>query len=129
MANFSSLNFKKKGAEHLQANGNALALAVDVLKSDTYAQAMTKAIANTALSGDISLLPNGNDLQITVNGKNIDPTATADVADDLVILVLDSVNEEVIICNDAVDRGVTNEDGDTVTTPPLILNIRELSAA
>lgn len=129
MANFSSYNFKKNGAQHLKDNGKLLALAIDVLKADTYAQASAKIIASAAMtSGDVALTADVNDLKITVNGKSIDPSSTAAANDDLVVLVLDDVNEEVILCQDATDRIITNEEGDTVTIPALVTFIRETTA-
>jgi hypothetical protein len=126
MANFSSYNFKKNGAQHLKDNGKLLALAIDVLKADTYAQASAKIIASAAMtSGDVALTADVNDLKITLNGKSIDPSSTAAANDDLVVLVLDDVNEEVILCQDATDRIITNEEGDTVTIPALVTFIRE----
>jgi hypothetical protein len=128
--NFSSYNFKLKGAQHVKDNGNLLALAVDVVKAETYAQTMAKVIASEAMTGaDIALAPNGEDLQITVNGKSIDPTATAAANQDLVTLAIDTVNEEIIICVDATDRIITNEDGDMVVIPAIITNVRELTQA
>ena len=129
MANFSSFNFKKNGAQHLKDNGKLLALAIDVVKADTYAQASAKIIASAAMtSGDVALTEDNDDLKITVNGKSIDPSSTAAANEDLVVLVIDDVNEEVIICNDATDRVITNEEGDTVTIPALITFIRETTA-
>jgi hypothetical protein len=129
MANFSSYNFKKNGAQHLKDNGKLLALAVNVLKADTYAEALAKVKASAAMtSGDIALVAEGNDLKITINGKSIDPTGVAAANEDLVVLVLDNVNSEVIICQDATDRVITNEAGDMVTIPALITHVRELSA-
>jgi len=126
--NFSSYNFKLNGAQHLKTNATTLALALNVLKADSYAQASGKVIASAAMTGaDVTLAPSGDDLEITVNGKSIDPTATGSVSDDLVVLILDSVNSEVIICQDATDRAVTNEEGDMVTIPALQTFVRELS--
>ncbi len=126
---FSSYNFKLNGAQHLKDNGKLLALAKGVLKADTYVQASAKIIASAAMTGaDVTLAPSGNDLQITVNGKSIDPVATAAAIDDLVVLVLDDINDEVILCQDATDRDITNETGDMVTIPALITHIRETSA-
>jgi hypothetical protein len=129
MANFSSYNFKKNGAQHLKDNGKLLALAIDVVKADTYAQASAKIIASAAMtSGDVALTADVNDLKITVNGKSIDPSSTAAANEDLVVLVIDDVNEEVILCQDATDRIITNEEGDTVTIPALVTFIRETTA-
>jgi hypothetical protein len=129
MANFSSFNFKKNGAQHLKDNGKLLALAIDVVKADTYEQASAKIIASAAMtSGDVALTEDNDDLKITVNGKSIDPSSTAAANNDLVVLVLDDENEEVIICNDATDRVITNEDGDTVTIPAIVTFMRELAA-
>ena len=129
MANFSSYNFKQNGAQHLKDNGKLLALAIDVVKADTYEQASAKIIASAAMtSGDVALTEDNDDLKITVNGKSIDPSSTAAANDDLVVLVIDDVNEEVIICQDATDRIITNEEGDTVTIPALITFIRETTA-
>ena len=128
MANFSSYNFKKNGAQHLKDNSTLFALAVGVLKTDTYAQAVAKVKASAVMTGaDVTLAANGNDLEITINGKSIDPTGTAAANEDLVVLCLDDVNDEVILCQDAADRIITNENGDMVTIPALITHIRELT--
>jgi len=134
--NFSSYNFKLNGAQHLKDNGNLLALAaipsgitVATVKAESYATTMARVIASAAMTGaDVTLAADVNDLKITVNGKSIDPASTALVTDDLVLLILDTVNSEVIICQDATDRIVTNEVGDMVTIPALIAHVRELSA-
>lgn len=127
--NFSSYNFKLKGAQHLKDKGKLLALAKDVVKADTYAQATAKIIASAAMtSSDVILAPEGNDLKIIVNGKSIDPTAAAAANEDLVVLVLDDANDEVILCQDAADRVITNEDGDTIVIPAIVTFNRELSA-
>jgi len=127
--NFSSYNFKLNGAQHVKDNANIIALALNVLKADNYATASGKIIASAAMTGaDVSLAASGEDLQITINGKSIDPTTTGLVTDDLVVLILDSVGSEVILCQDATDRIITNEAGDTVTIPTLQAFVRELSA-
>lgn len=127
--NFSSYNYKLKGPQHLKDNGKLLALAKGVVKADTYAQATAKIIAEAAMTApDVVLAPEDNDLKVTVNGKSIDPTATAAANEDLVVLVLDNANNEVIICQDAADRVITNEDGDTVAIPAIVTFVRELSA-
>lgn len=134
--NFSSYNFKLNGAQHLKDNGKLIALAaissgvtVATVKAESYAATMARVIASAAMTGaDVALAASGNDLQITVNGKSIDPTATALITDDLVLLVIDNIGEEVIICQDATDRIITNEAGDMVTIPALIAHVRELSA-
>jgi len=127
--NFSSDNYKLNGPQHLKDNGKLLALALNVLKADTYAQASAKIIASAAMTGaDVALVAEGNDLKVTVNGKSIDPSATGAAIDDLVVLVLDNVGDEVIICQDATDRIITNDAGDTVTIPAIVTYVRELSA-
>ena len=126
--NFSSYNYKLNGPQHLKSNGKLLALALNVVKADTYAQAFAKVIASAAMTEtDVILVPDGNDLKVTVNGKSIDPSATGAANDDLVVLIIDNVNEEVIICQDATDRVITNEDGDTVAIPAIVTFVRELS--
>lgn len=130
MAIFSSYNFKLHGAQHVKDNGKLLALAINPLKADTYAATIAKVIASAAMTGaDVALAANGENLQITVNGKSIDPVATALISDDLAVLIIDDINEEIILCQDATDRVVTNETGDTVTIPALITNILEATAA
>ena len=127
--NFSSYNFKLNGAQHVKDNANIIALALNVIKSDNYATATSKIIAQTAMSGaDVALAASGEDLSITINGKSIDPTATGAANDDLVVLILDSVGSEVVLCLDATDRIVTNDAGDTVSIPTLQTFVRELSA-
>jgi len=126
--NFSSYNFKLNGAQHVKDNANTIALALNVIKADNYVTATGKIIASAAMTGaDVALAANGNDLEITINGKSIDPTATGLATDDLVVLILDSVNSEVVLCLDATDRIVTNDAGDTVTIPTLQTFVRELS--
>lgn len=128
MAIFSSYNFKLHGAQHVKDNGKLLALAKNPLKADTYAATIAKVIASAAMTGaDVALAPVGEELQITVNGKSIDPIDTALIGDDLAVLVIDDVNEEVILCQDATDRIVANEDGDMVAIPALITNLPELT--
>jgi 2-iminoacetate synthase ThiH len=128
MANFSSFNYKKNGAQHLKDNANTIALALNVTSADSYAAASAKIIASAAMtSGDVALTAGANDLKVTVNGKSIDPTATGDVADDLVTLLIDSLGEEIIICQDATDRYITNEEGDMVIIPAMIIYNRELT--
>lgn len=130
MVNFSSYNFKLHGAQHVKDNGKLLALAVNPLKADTYAATIAKVIASAAMTGaDVALAASGENLQITVNGKSIDPVATALISDDLAVLIIDDINQEIILCQDATDRVVTNETGDTVTIPALITNILEATAA
>lgn len=127
--NFSSYNFKLNGAQHLKDNADTLALALNVTSADSYSEATAKVIGSSAMTGsDVALAANGNDLQITINGKSIDPSNTGADTDDLVVLALDSANSEVILCLDATDRVITNEDGDTVAIPASQTYIRELSA-
>jgi hypothetical protein len=128
MATFSSYNFKLHGAQHLKDNSSLMALAIDVSKTDTYAQTTAKVIASAPMTGsDVQLEPDNDDLKITANGKSIDPTSTAEASNDLVVLFLDETNEEVIVCQDATDRVITNEDGDTVAIPAVIAFVRELT--
>lgn len=129
MANYSSYNFKLNGAQHVKDNGKLLALAKNPLKAETYAATIAKVIASAAMTGaDVTLSANVEDLQITVNGKSINPTNTALISDDLAVLVIDNVNEEIILCQNATDRVVTNDDGDTVAIPALVTYIRESTA-
>ena len=127
MANFSSFNFKLNGAQHVKDNATSLALALNVVSTDTYAEANAKVIASIAMTGaDVVLSANGSDLEVAINGKAIDPTGTGLATDDLVVLVRSAT--EVILCLDATDRIITNESGDTVTIPALQTFVRELSA-
>jgi len=127
--NFSHYNVKLNGAQYIKDNADKIALALDVLKADTHAQATAKVIASSAMTGaDVILTASGNDLQITINGKSIDPTAIAADTADLVVLILNDTGTEVLLCLDATDRNITNETGDTVAIPTLQTFLRELSA-
>ena len=127
--NFSHYKVKQYGAQYIKDNADKIALATDVLKADTHTQASAKIIASAAMTGaDVALAASGDDLQITINGKSIDPTDVAADTADLVVLVLNDAGTEVLLCLDATDRVITNETGDTVTIPTLQAFVRELSA-
>jgi hypothetical protein len=115
---FSSFNFKKNGPQHLKDNIDIVLVCKDLLKTDTYAQALSKSIASSVMAGtDVAITQSGEDCLTTINGKSgIDPTGTAAEGDDLCIAHCDSVGGEVILVVDCTDRIVTNEDNDTVNT-------------
>lgn len=115
---FSSFNFKKDGPQHLKDNIDIVLVCKGLLKSDTYAQALAKAIASTAMAGtDVSITASGDDCLTTINAKSgIDPSGTATAGEDLVVAYCDS-SSEVILAVDATDRIITNETGDTIDIP------------
>lgn len=116
---FSSFNFKKDGPQHLKDNADIVLLCSGLLKSDTYTQALAKAIAQAPLtSPDIAITASGEDCLTTINGKSdLDPSGTAAPGDDICVAYCDSVGGEVILVNDATDREVTNEEGDRLNIP------------
>lgn len=128
--NFSSQNFKRYGPDHAATNADSIALVVNPLKADNYATFSGKIIAQTSLAGgDWNFAASGDDLQVTVNGKSgIDPTGTAADTDDIAVAIFDSVGEEVFLVQDATDRNITNETGDTLDIPALVFYIREVTA-
>lgn len=130
MANYSSSNRKKYGAQYVKDNADIIAIAINPLKTDTYTATMAKVIAQAAMtSGDVAITDSGDDLLSTINGKSIDPTSTAAANNDLVVLIINSAGSEIIQCMDATDRIITNETGDTVTIPAMLTYERELSVA
>ena len=127
---FSSFNFKKDGPQHLKDNID-IALAVkDVLKTDTYAQTLAKAIASVAMTGtDVAITASGEDCLTTINAKSgIDPSGTATAGDDIAVAYCDSVGGEVILVVDATDRILTNETGDEIDIPAAQHYSRETTA-
>jgi hypothetical protein len=113
---FSSFNFKKFGPQYLKDNINITLVCKGLLKSDSYAQALTKSIATVAMVGaDVSITPSGEDCLATINGKSdIDPSGVASAGEDICIAHCDSSGAEVILVADATDRIITNEESDTV---------------
>jgi hypothetical protein len=127
---FSSFNFKKDGPQHLKDNVNIALVCKDLLKSDTYAQALTKSIATVAMAGaDVSITASGEDCLTTINAKSgIDPSGTATAGDDICVAYCDSVGTEVILTTDATDRIITNEASDTIDIPAAQHYSRETTA-
>jgi hypothetical protein len=113
---FSSFNFKKNGPQHLKDNIDITLVCKDLLKTDTYAQALAKAIATVAMTGaDVAITASGEDALTSINGKSgIDPSGAATAGDDICIAHCNSVGAEVILVADATDRIVTNEENDTI---------------
>lgn len=127
---FSSFNFKKNGPQHLKDNINIALACKDLLKTDTYAQALAKAIATVAMTGtDVAITASGEDCLTTINAKSgIDPSGTATAGDDICIAYCDPSGTEVILAVDATDRIITNETGDTVDIPAAQHYSRETTA-
>lgn len=111
-----------------KADCNLLVVVKAPVKSDTYAAFMAKVIAQAGLvSGDWTETYTGENLRVTTNAKtSVDPSGAALDTDDICVAAVDTVNEIVYICQDATDRVVTNEVGDTVTIPGLNILLPEL---
>lgn len=125
---YTSTNTKKNGPQHVKDNVTDVYLCIAPLKSDTVAQIAAKAIATAPLTGaDVTLVEDGNDLHADFASKSIDPTATATGSDDLTTVYCSAT--ENLLCIDAVDRIVTNNDGDTVQIPAGRYTVPELAAA
>ena len=131
MAFFTSSNWKRKGPQHAKDNANAIILLKNPAKADNWAVVQSKLVAQaTITAADISLTDVGNDLQVSVNGKSgVDQSATAEETDDLCMVIADTVNEEVMLCTDANDRVVPNQEGDTIDLPGIIHTIKESQQA
>jgi len=126
MTTFSSYNFKLHGAQYLKDNASIVALAKNVVSSDSYATVTGKIIASELMTGaDVTFMEVTNDLQISINGKSINPTGVASAGEDLVVIIRSATED--ILCLDATDRIITNEAGDTVSIPATQTFIRELS--
>lgn len=129
MAFFSSTEYKTNGPNILKTDADFIGLIKNPAKADTYAQMIAKLIATAPIvAADVTFAASGNDLQVTVAGEaGVDPTGTAAVGDDLSVVVYSSTSQKVHICQDAVNREVTNGAGDTVNIPNLVAFIREYS--
>lgn len=130
MSNFTHSDYKRYGPNILFAEANRIGLVKNPVKADSYATFLTKVIADTAIvPADITFSASGEDLQVTVAAKpGIDPSGTAVIGDDLCVAVYSTVTQKVYIVQDAVNRAITNETGDTVNIPALVAFIRELTA-
>ena len=131
MANYSSTEFKRNGPQVIADNANRIALVKGPVKADTFAQFQAKIIAEATMSSaDVVFAASGNDLQVTINGKTaIDPTGTSLVTDDIAVAVYSTVSEIVYLVQDAVDKVISNDEGDTVNIPALVFFVREATAA
>jgi len=122
---FSSFNYKKFGPQYLKDNGNTVLLCKDLLDTDTYAQALAKAIAQTPMAGtDVNITEvAGRHALTTINAKSgVDPSGTVTQAEldamvDVSMAYCDSVVGTVILAVDVTDRVIVNEAGDTVDLP------------
>lgn len=133
MSNFTHAEYKEFGPNILKtAPANRVALVKNLAKADNYATFLTKVIADAALNAatDVTFAASGQDLQVTVAAKTgIDPSGTALLTDDLSVAVYNTTTEKVYVCQDATNRVITNETGDTVDIPALVAFVREYSAA
>lgn len=131
MANYSNSDFKRYGPQVIADNADRIALVKGPLKADTFVQFQAKIIAEATMSSaDVVFADSGNDLQVTINGKSaIDPTGTALVTDDIAVAVYSTVQEKVYMVQDAVDKVISNDNGDTVNIPALVFYVREATAA
>jgi hypothetical protein len=127
---FTARAMKEDYFDTAKANSDLLVAVKAPLKADTYAQFMAKVIAQAVLSAaDWSYAYVGEDLRATTNSKTaVDPSGEAAAVEDLCMACVDSVNEIVYIVQDATDRIITNETGDTVTLPGLNILLPELAA-
>lgn len=130
---FTDDDAKEALADEIKNNANLLVAVKAPLKTDTYAEFMAKVIAQAALSGSDFFYnyegAGSANLRVTTNAKTaVDPSGQAADTEDLCMAAVDTVNEKVKICQDATDRVITNETGDTVTLPGLNFLVPELAA-
>lgn len=129
MAVFTSIEWKRYGPEQAAQNCNQVAVVKGLLKADNWATLQSKIIASASISStDWNFATSGNDLQITINGKsNVDPSATAAVADDIALAYIDTTNQITYLVTDITDRDITNQTGDLINIPANIVYIREMT--
>jgi len=129
MANFSNQDFKRYGPDRAAQTADTIALVKNPVKGEAFATLQGKVIAQSPLSSaDWNFTASGNDLQVTVNGKSgIDPSGTAASTDDIAVAIYDSVSQTVFLVQDATDRNITNETGDTLNIPALVFYVREVT--
>ncbi|MER2494409.1 hypothetical protein [Catenovulum sediminis] len=129
MAHYTHSKVKRNGFQHIKDNGDLVVILKAPLKADNWATTQSKILAQSAIAnGDMFLTDVGDDLQFTSNPKSgIDPDLSAANTDDIAAAILDTVNQEVLIVQDIVDKDILNADGDTITIPGLSVFCRELS--
>lgn len=131
MSNYTHSDYKRYGPNILTTEANMkVALVKNPAKADSYAAFTAKIIAQADLAGgDVVFAAQGEDLKVTVAAKtNIDPSGTAIISDDLSVAIYSTTTQKVYIVQDAVNRAITNETGDTVNIPELVVFVRELTA-
>lgn len=132
MANYTSLDYKKFGPNIMVTDGaDTLALVINPVKSDSFAVFSSKIIASAPLTSEsFAFTAVGEDLRTTVTGASgITPSGTALLTDDLCVAVFSSVSQKVHVVQDATNRIITAQPGDTVDIPNLVSFIREATAA
>ena len=128
---FSSTNSKRYGPQHSKDNASHIVAVKNPVKADDWATFQSKIVAQAPITGsDINITEVGDDLQVTVNGKtDIDQTQAALLSDDICMAIIDAAGEEVKYCLDAVDKVITNDEGDRINLPQITFFIREFKAA
>ncbi|WP_143872504.1 hypothetical protein [Catenovulum sediminis] len=129
MAHYTHSKVKRNGYQYIKDNGDLVVILKGPLKADNWATTQSKILAQSAIAtGDMFLTDVGDDLQFTSNPKSgVDPDLSAVNTDDIAAAILDTVNQEVLIVQDIVDKDILNADGDTITIPGLSVFSRELS--
>ncbi|AYA64317.1 hypothetical protein [Alteromonas sp. RKMC-009] len=125
---FTASAIKQNGYQHLKDNVTTAYLCKAPAKSDSLATIQGKAIAQAAVAGsDVAFSASGNDLLVTINGKSgLDPSGTAASGDDIAVVYCSA--SAPLVCVDATDRTITNNDGDTLDIPAAQIYVRELGS-
>lgn len=126
---FRNPKISEFGYDYLKTNVTQGFLCIAPAADDTLATIQGKAIATAAYSGsDVAFSVDANkDFVIDINPKSIAPTGVADALDDIAMVYCSGT--EVLVSIDAVDRIITNNEGDTVQIPAARMYSRQLSPA
>lgn len=127
---YSSPDVRRRGAQYAADNCDAVALVVNPPSDGGWAATSAAIIAQAPItSADWSFSDTGALLTVTVAQKlGVDPSGTAAAGDDLTAALVDTVGGVVHYMVDAADRVVTNEPGDTIDIPSVVLNVPRLAA-
>ena len=116
---FSTNNSKIAYADYILNNADRALICIAPEKTDNEATIDGKTIAETTVvSGDFFKTFEGANLRLTSNAKSgVDNTAPALVTDDIYLVLVKDSPFEMLLCQDATDRIIPDETGDTITIP------------
>ena len=127
----SHSDVKRAGLSLAKANADLQVVLKNPQAGDNYATLFGKVIAQaTFTSTDMAINTVGNDEVGTINGKaDVDQSDVAADTDDLCMALVDTVNSKFYYIVDAVDKAISNDDGETISWNAWSITVKGLALA